>query len=1457
MRNGSWVVAAVAVVAGSAASPAAPVLVPAVAKADLDPAGFREWVGGKEAAVPEKAGPQHVVAVRDGAAWPGDLRWNGVRYGVGPKPGPRHLRVGFTGPVAVGTVLLGGGGRVSVLKADAAYPGDLGDDAAWVPAERLAGKQVVRSEVAADRVGVWVLPPGTTTRAVRISHDAEAADKDYFGHVSGLRVFAGRFANVAPQAVAAASANGTKANLLNNESADGWGAWDNWDDKTPPAAVADAPPVVTLTWADPVPVRGLAAIGAGFGAADVQVYTGPKDRHPKESTDADWRTVATADKVDHGYPFGFAPHPIDLAEPATTRAVRLRFTKVGTEGHPHMKGNTKDGRRVWVGDLLVLRDLGAAPLTAAVSPDAAEPPPPIPVRFATKEPGYVTLVIDDAAGNRVRNLVSETWYPAGNHVAWWDGRDDLERDGEAARHGIYHVPGKFVAPGTFRVRGLWGPAIDLRYEFPVYTEGNPAWPTADRTGGWLSNHSPPSATLFVPGDRAPGGKDLVLLGSFVSEGTYGLAWVDLAGKVVGGSNWVGGNWTGAPLLARDDGPTAVAGVHAYAGATWEVDRKKKSAEVRVTALIAGGERPVLKHVYQLSPAAVLPDGGLEVEGEMGGLAVRNGTVYVGLRRQNQILVVDATKTGPAADGKVPSGKETETLAVDDPRSLAVDAAGRLLVLSGKKLVRRDFAAGKWETLIAAGLDDPRAVSRDADGNLYVSDWGAAHQVKVFTADVKPVRTVGTAGGPRVGPYDPDRMHHPLGTTVDSRGRLWVAEKDEQPKRVSVWTAAGKLDRAFYGPMEYGGGGVLDPRDPTRFYYLGMEFALDWDAGKFKLKSVFDRRSGHGAGPDAKPAFPGGAPVVPLYRGRQQYFTNCYHTSPVGGPGSAVLWRLADGKAVACGGLGRAADWPLLKTEPFAANWPGGDPKTTKPVAFLWADANDDGVPQPDEVKLRDGAVGGVGVMPDLAFAVSRFGDKAVRLAPAKFTSAGTPLYAFADLEPVADGVLPPHSSGGDQLLVHPDGWSVLTLGVKPLSPYSVSGVFKGKPRWSYPNMWPGLHASHEAPVPDRPGMLVGPTRLLGGFVTPTAGDAGPLWVVNANMGAMYVFTADGLFVRTLFGDARQAKAWSMPTGPRGMRLNGVTSEGENFWPSVTQTADGRVFLCDGARGSLVRVDHLDSLRRLPDADLAVTAADLTAAQAWHLDREAARQKAHGRESLKVVVRAKPPTTDGKLDDWAGADWATIDKRGVAAWFDSGSRPYDAAAAVAVAGDRLHVAFRCGERNLLLNSGESATAPFKTGGALDLMLAADPKADPKRTTPAAGDIRLLVTLVPDPAKKGSTKPLALVYRAVVPGTADRDRVPFASPWRTVYFDRVDDVTADVRFATADGNFEISVPLKTLGLDPTPGITVRGDLGILRGNGFQTMQRAYWSNKATGIVNDVPSEAALTPHLWGKWEIVREK
>jgi hypothetical protein len=116
------------------------------------------------------------------------------------------------------------------------------------------------------------------------------------------------------------------------------------------------------------------------------------------------------------------------------------------------------------------------------------------------------------------------------------------------------------------------------------------------------------------------------------------------------------------------------------------------------------------------------------------------------------------------------------------------------------------------------------------------------------------------------------------------------------------------------------------------------------------------------------------------------------------------------------------------------------------------------------------------------------------------------------------------------------------------------------------------------------------------------------------------------------------------------------------------------------------------------------------------------------------------------------------------------------------------------------------------------------------------------------------------------TGSRNSVLFESPLRTLKFDDVEDVTQYVRLAkgtdanpansSSVGDFEFSIPLAVLGLKATSGTALRGDVGLLRGDGLRTTQRVYWSNKSAGLVSDVPSEAELTPQFWGTLKFISD-
>jgi hypothetical protein len=1250
---------------------------------------------------------------------------------------------------------------------------------------------------------------------------------------------AGRFANIAPQAIATSSSRNEAANLVNNESNDNtWRTWDNGAQGADKVVSATNPEWLILTWPAPVKLRGVNALWAGFSAAEIQVYNGPANKHPREADEADWKTVAHVSKIENWYPMRLGVNWIDFGETYTTRALRLKITQSTKASHPHLNDKVKDGKRVWLGELLALQPLENAPLKTVLLPVTQnENHPPIPIKFTLKEPGFVTLVIEDKNGARVRNLISDTPFPAGQNTAWWDGMDDLGRDMDAARHGLYHVPGTFVEPGNYRVRGLVHPEIALRYEMSVYNAGNPAWETADKTGGWLTNHTPPSAALFIPANKTPDGKPLVYLGSYVAEGGAGMAWVDLEGRKQGGVGHVGGAWTGAPYMARDDGPDAIADNMLYVAAVWATAKGSETAELRLNAITKnGGEKAVVK--YEFKPAD--PKNMMQ---EIRGVAAHNGLIAVSLAGQKQLLFVDAKE-----------GKVLGSAPLEDPRGIAFDAQGNLLVLSKNQLLRFVFksSAPFLETphsaLAIPQLEDPQGIAVDTAGNIYISTRGNSHQVKIFSLDGKFLRAIGKAGAPKAGPYDPLHMNNPRGVTIDSNNRLWVAEEDFLPKRVSVWNADGTLWKAFYGPAHYGGGGKLDPRDKTRFYYAdehggALEFRLDWDKGTDQLVNVFLR-------PEKRDPFEDvhffAGPQDPIYMSNRQYMTNAFNSSPTNGAQACELWLMRDNIAVPVAALGSTRDVKIFTGDVFKARWPQGvdDKEFAKnPLLFVWNDLNANGEVDADEVAFQKAAAGGVTMMPDGAFIVQHVDDKTMRYAPQKFTAQGVPLYDLKTSEVLAEGAQPQQSSGGGQAIQGTNGWTLHYPPPLPYSKASIGGVKNGLPLWSYPNLWPGLHPSHEAAQPTFPGEIIGPTRLLGNVVTPK-GEAGPLWAINGNMGDIYLLTQDGLFVDQLFEDVRGAPLWAMPVAQCGMKLNGLSLHDENFWPTITQTQDGQIYIVDGAHTSLVRLDGLENIKRLPDQNLTVTKNDLAAAQTYFVQSEAARQAQQGRGTLVVALRQNAPQIDGDLSDWNGAQWADIDKRGVAANFNSNSKPYDVTGTVAIAGDKLFAVWKTGDKDLLNNSGEAPNALFKTGGALDLMIGTNPNADPKRAQPVEGDLRLIITQV-----KGKTR--ALLYRAIVPGT--KDAVPFSSPWRTITLDKVEDVSGQVQLAGKDGDFEISIPLATLGLKPQAGQTLQGDIGILRGNNGQTTARIYWSNKATGITSDVPSEAMLTPNLWGKWEL----
>jgi len=1396
----------------------------------LDESAFSQWVDGGETPLgvpPDEKGKNGLSA--QNVIWTSLRQPNFKRviFGKSGQPGPRHLRIGFTGPVPTGSVLVLGGGRLSILKPDAASPGDLGDESQWLPAHRLVNGKVSTDEVKPDEIALWTLPPGTATRALRFTHEVQLLDNHYEGSLSGVLIMAERWANLAPVA-RVATPKGESAKL-NNNVLESWSSWENipyQEGFEGPQVSPERPEWIILSWGKPVRLKGLVGLFAGFGAGEIQVLSPESDAPvPQQAPEDAWKTVGRYEGVNPEYPGRLWPNWLALDGEETTRAVRLRMTAVFRGGHPHISKKHKDGQRVWLGELMALSPLGDQPLRDQEETAATPRNAPVPVEFTTDRPGYVTLVIEDSAGNRVRNLIAETRFEAGNHRVYWDGIDESLRLNPRV-HGIYDVGGKLVDEGSYTVRGLLRDEVEMFYEMTPFNAGTPPWRTLDDSGAWLADHSPPSDVIYLPS------RDEMVLCAHVPESGHGIIWIKRDGTKRTGLHWVGGNWTGASRLAVDAGPQADPAIEFYTASHW------KPGELRLNAVLP-----------DRSVKTILTGKGYEWgedtrAGRVGGFAAHDGLLAISLPMQNRLEFVDAKQ-----------GKLLGKVEMEKPEGLAFDREGALYVLTGREVRRYRVAVSDTvrlsgeEVVIGQGLEEPAGITLH-EGNLLVADRGESQQVKVFSATGTLLKTIGTPGRTLEGPYDPTRMSLPQGLAVTPDGKLWVAEADPQIKRTSVYNLNdGAFLRAFHGPARYGSGGFLDSTDRNRFYYMGMEFAIDWEKGTDRIASVYLRPSQYvpePTGPTGASAIPlphRAMPEYPIHLEGRQYMSDVFNESEVSGADPLSIWLMVPGgraKRVATFGTLRSMEREkvlekhpeLLATLPETFNLK----KDLRKVLYAWSDLNDNGLADPEEIQLRmiadRPAIGSFTLDDDLAITTS-FG---YRFPVRGFTPGHAPRYDLATgRSDFPEDLSLGFSSGGGQALRIGDGF-VVTGG-------PILGIREGKVVWTYPSKWPSLHAGHS--IPNRamaPGEMAGTTRLLGPAVTPRKGDAGPLWALNADPGMIYLVTADGLFITTLGTDLVQGQQLRSPIARRGMKLENINFIGENFLPTINQLADGSIYLvCGKTSSNLIRVEGLESVRRITGKPIRLTAELRQACREYHAQQEAAAAVTD--PSMEIAISATPPAFDGKLTGWDDADWKLIYEYSETKKADR-IRRFEGAARVS--GDTLYLAWRTPESQLITNGADSLVELFKRGGALDLMLGTDPDADPKRTKAVAGDLRLLVARVGDQVKAGLYRPVDPVARR-----EKREPVAFSSPWRTITFDSVTDVSERIELKNHQGNFELAIPLDLLGLKPRDGLVLRGDIGILRGQGSDTIQRLYWHNKATTLISDVPGEAELAPKNWGQW------
>ncbi|MFT7553454.1 MAG: hypothetical protein ACI9BV_003789, partial [Rhodothermales bacterium] len=732
--------------------------------------------------------------------------------------------------------------------------------------------------------------------------------------------------------------------------------------------------------------------------------------------------------------------------------------------------------------------------------------------------------IDNREGERVRNLTAAAFFEKGTQTVYWDLLDEGQLVNRRRNGAGFTVDRerKTVPPGEYQVTLLTHRG--LRLSAPAAILGSEPGEDQLPSESWLSDHSGPSDVAFVT--QGPCGPSM-LVSARIAEAGESFAWLDSEGRRICGQRT---GWEGAVALAQIEGSGDwfAATVHQGQLSVW---RHREGSRRRLFSVPA-------------------PDDPLEWRRV--GLTTTDGHLVVSVPWNDQIHLASLRNLSLA---------RWSSVSVPNPSGLTF-WRGRLLVVSAGRVHEIEIEGGRLSPLDWIPVDNATFLD-SGPTELIVGEEAEAHFVHVFPGDGSPPLRLGADSGLQIGYYDQSIVHRPNGAAIDESGRVWVAESSEFVRRLSVWDSQGALVFARYSDTKYGGGGMVDPRDPSLIYYAAAEHKRRISGTLMLAPSAEPRVQGVLAQIPADGAastwrLP--APEHLLHADGREYLTNTYNRTFAGMTGIVGIWmRRGDSRTfslvAATGFLGHKVldSWPGL--ESFLGEEVIITPNRSRSYVFTWSDSDLDGDFSAGEIKaeLVEGAAGNVAISEDWAVASSR-GEVFGFLG---FDVNGIPKWGL----PNETG---PSAEDPDvDVLRTADGWTIYPGG-------AMRGFGPDRASWTYPIPWYRRGARSYPTDGGRlveAGRIAGPEFSLGDRIDQQG------FAVAGDRGSVYLFTTDGLFVQDLGGDYR-----TIPEVGVGARDGTRRSFGfEPFWTTVRESAGG-VYLVGGReRSTRYKIDGLESL----------------------------------------------------------------------------------------------------------------------------------------------------------------------------------------------------------------------------------------------------------------------------------------